>query len=181
MTVRYVLPGFSLDKHHPNPGVYFFIKGILYRYALRQLLPGDASHTIPICVALFQKIHHHVHAWLRMTDKSLAKLAQEIITFQDAITNDCEERSPEQIEALMRSFCTRGAWIAPMVMSYETPSEPNLKFYPSCTEFDPAEFKHQMLHSAYGIMAGILLSCLRSKDLIDAWVDMAQKWVEDGI
>jgi hypothetical protein len=116
-----------------------------------------------------------------MTDKSLAKLAQEIITFQDAITNDGEERSPEQIETLMRSFCTRGAWIAPMAMPCEIPSEPNLKFYPSCTKFDPAEFKYQMLHSTYGIMAGILLSRLRSKGLIDAWVEIAQKWVEDGI
>jgi hypothetical protein len=180
-TVRYVLPGFSLDKHHPNPGVYFLIKGTFYRYALRQLLPADASHMIPIFAALFQKIHQNVYAWLHMTEKSLAKLAQEITAFHDVITNDGEVRSSEQIEAMMRSFCTRGAWIVPMAMPYKIPSVSNLKFYPTCTEFDAAEFKHQMLHSTYGIMVGILLSRLRSNGLIDAWVDMAQKWVEDGI
>jgi hypothetical protein len=47
MTVRYVLPGFSLCKHHPIPALQFLVKGIFYQYALRKSMPADATHTIP--------------------------------------------------------------------------------------------------------------------------------------
>jgi hypothetical protein len=31
------------------------------------------------------------------------------------------------------------------------------------------------------LMSAMLFDGLRSRDLLDGWVDMAQKWVEDGI
>jgi hypothetical protein len=48
MTVRYVLPGFSLGKHHPIPALQCLVKGIFYQYALRKSMPADATHTITI-------------------------------------------------------------------------------------------------------------------------------------
>jgi signal-transduction protein with cAMP-binding, CBS, and nucleotidyltransferase domain len=182
MTVRYLLPGFSLDKNHTNPVLYFIIKGMFYRYVLRGVLPTDASHSIADFSALFSEIRQHGDTWLRLTDKSLAKLMQETITFQEFIMNDGAERALELIEALTRSFCTRDPRTTPRAKLYEIPSVPNLRFYPTCTRFDAAEFKDQMLHSTgYDIIAGILISRLSSRGLIDAWVEMAQKWVEEGV
>jgi hypothetical protein len=48
MTVRYVLPGFSLGKHHLIPALQCLVKSIFYQYALRKSMPADATHTIPI-------------------------------------------------------------------------------------------------------------------------------------
>jgi hypothetical protein len=117
-----------------------------------------------------------------MTRKSLANLEQEATRFRHTITNGSVEMSPEKVEAMVHSFRAKRDFRAPSAVSCEMLYVPNLKFYPTCTQFDAAEFEEQLIRGAqFNLMSTILFSGLRSEDLLYAWVDMAQKWVEDGI
>jgi hypothetical protein len=117
-----------------------------------------------------------------MTKKSLADLEQEVTRFRDTITNGSVKMSPEKAKAMVHSFRAKGGFRAPSAVSCEMLHVPNLKFHLTCTQFDAAEFKEQLLCGAQcNLMSAMLFDGLRSRDLLDGWVDMAQKWVEDGI
>jgi len=181
LKVRYILPGFFLDMNRLDAALYFILQGLYYGCALRQDRDYILFWELPAFRSAGANIAAEAGKWLWFErTKSEREIEREITHHMRG--HYVQSLVGEQVEEEIRNFRAKGGYQLVHGQVYEQLRLPNIKFFPTCTTFDEAEFKRLLLTSASASRtAADMLIDLVARNLVDFWVAKARKWVEEGI
>jgi hypothetical protein len=181
LKVRYILPGFFLDMNRTDAALYFILQGLYYGCALRQEKDFRLLCELPAFRSAGANIPAEAGKWLWFErTKSEKEIEQEIAHHMKSYY--VQSLVGEQVEEEIRNFRAKGGYQLVHGQVYKQLRLPNLKFFPTYTTFDEAEFKRLLLSSASASRtAADMLRDLVARNLVDFWVAKARKWVEEGI
>ncbi|EAT89336.1 hypothetical protein HBH56_013340 [Parastagonospora nodorum] len=181
LKVRYILPGFFLDENRPDAALYFILQGVFYTCAIREGNDFKLLWNLPALAFAGANIAARANLWLRYQHcKTKVQLEMEVIRHRRG--QYVQSLLGEEAEEEIRDFLARGGYQTIHRHVFERLRLPNLKFFPTCTKFDEAEFKRLLLNSASASpTAAAMLNDLVAQNLVDFWVTKARKWVEEGI
>ncbi|KAF1916020.1 hypothetical protein BDU57DRAFT_573585 [Ampelomyces quisqualis] len=113
-------------------------------------------------------------------DESIAAL---IFLFQGIYyTYSLRGQLPPMWMRELESFKTHLYYMLRNVRKRQEFQAPNIKFYPVFTTFDGARFKQELLQTPTRSWVGReIINDITSRGLLDQCVEMARKWVEEGI
>jgi len=179
--VRYMLPGFYLDKTRPWTVVHFMMRSIFYSFALYTTVRDDLVPKTSAQPVVLGSMLSPARDWLQVpvhrSEKELEDLEMEAQRTL-ASYGPLSARLTESLLTRMRKDFHHKIWSEASVRL----RTPNLKFCASQIDMEEGVFR-QMLNEAarHSAIGSELVNAVIDQGLLDKWESEARKWMKDGI